>query len=211
MCEDLDRPLRRGRRHRSGRPFVAAAHDATRTSVEVEQKVLAARAAHRDGPDVLGPKVGVPARTVSWILRRHGMPYLRELDPITGDLIRSSKQTAVRYERDRPGELVHMDVKKIGRIPDGGGWRVHGRGSESIQRDTASSRNSSDLTAPGETPKSSASVGPCPPSGPTGKSSPPTPTEPPKNTCRAGCWRRSPVTAPVGAPRREVLRRRGPW
>jgi hypothetical protein len=42
-------------------------------------------------------------------------------------VIRASKTTAVRYERERPGELVHMDVKKIGRIPDGGGWRAHGR------------------------------------------------------------------------------------
>lgn len=74
-------------------------------------------------------------RTVSRILRRHGVPYLRECDPITGEVIRSSKQTALRYERDRPGELVHMDVKKLGRIPDGGGWRVHGRGASSIQRD----------------------------------------------------------------------------
>ena len=32
----------------------------------------------------------------------------------------------MRYERDQPGDLVHMDVKKIGRIPDGGGWRAHG-------------------------------------------------------------------------------------
>jgi transposase InsO family protein len=46
---------------------------------------------------------------------------------MTGEIIRASKTTAVRYERSRPGELVHMDVKKIGRIPDGGGWRVHGR------------------------------------------------------------------------------------
>ena len=44
-------------------------------------------------------------------------------------MIRASKATAVRYERDRPGELVHMDVKKLGRIPDGGGWRAHGRGT----------------------------------------------------------------------------------
>ena len=49
------------------------------------------------------------------------------LDPMTGEVIRASKATAVRYERDRPGELVHMDVKKLGRIPDGGGWRAHGR------------------------------------------------------------------------------------
>ena len=55
------------------------------------------------------------------------MPRLCVLDPMTGEVIRSSKATAVRYERARPGELVHMDVKKIGRIPDGGGWRAHGR------------------------------------------------------------------------------------
>lgn len=77
----------------------------------------------------------MPARTVSRILRRHEVPYLRELDPMTGEVIRSSKQSAVRYERDRPGELVHMDVKKLGRIPDGGGWKAHGRASGSIQRD----------------------------------------------------------------------------
>src|SRR4029079_13309115 len=41
--------------------------------------------------------------------------------------IRASKTTAMRYERDRPGELVHVDVKKIGKIPDGGGWKAHGR------------------------------------------------------------------------------------
>jgi transposase InsO family protein len=108
---------------RSSRPHTMP----TRTSPEVEQKVVAARAEHRDGPDVLGPKVGVPARTVSRILRRHRVPYLRELDPITGEVIRSSKQTATRYERERPGELVHMDVKKLGKIPDGGGWKAHGR------------------------------------------------------------------------------------
>ncbi|WP_157559753.1 IS481 family transposase [Nocardioides sp. Soil777] len=98
----------------------------TKTAPDVEEKVLAARAEHRDGPDVLASKVGVPARTVSRILRRHGVPYLRECDPMTGEVIRSSKATAVRYERDKPGELVHMDVKKLGKIPDGGGWRARG-------------------------------------------------------------------------------------
>ena len=99
----------------------------TRTPEQVEQKVLAARAEHREGPDVLGPRVGVAARTVSRILRRHRAPYLRDCDPMTGEVIRSSKATAVRYERQRPGELVHMDVKKLGRIPDGGGWRARGQ------------------------------------------------------------------------------------
>jgi len=54
---------------------------------------------------------------------------------MTGQVIRSSKATATRYERPRPGELVHLDVKKIGRIPDGGGWRAHGRASGSVTRD----------------------------------------------------------------------------
>lgn len=69
----------------------------------------------------------MPARTVSAILRRHHVPYLRECDPLTGDITRTSKATAVRYEHDHPGSLVYMDVKKIGRIPDGGGWNAHGR------------------------------------------------------------------------------------
>lgn len=111
-----------GLQTRSSRPHSMP----TKTSPQVEQKVLAARADLRDGPDVLGPKVGVPARTVSRILRRHGVPYLRECDPMTGEVIRSSKTTTTRYEREKPGELVHMDVKKLGRIPDGGGWRGRG-------------------------------------------------------------------------------------
>jgi transposase InsO family protein len=108
---------------RSSRPH----HTPTRTSASVEAQVLAARIEHRRGQDWLGPELGIPARTVSRILRRHHVPRLAECDPLTGAVIRSSKATAVRYERERPGELVHMDVKKIGRIPDGGGWRVHGR------------------------------------------------------------------------------------
>jgi transposase InsO family protein len=109
---------------RSSRPH----RSPTRTPVEVEAQVLAARGEHRRGQDWLGPELGVPARTVSRILRRHQVPRLAVCDPMTGEVIRASKTTAVRYERDRPGELVHMDVKKIGRIPDGGGWRAHGRG-----------------------------------------------------------------------------------
>jgi transposase InsO family protein len=109
-----------------------------RTSAEVEQRVVAARIEHRRGQDWLGPELGIPARTVSRILRRHNLPRLRECDPLTGAVIRASKTTAVRYERRRPGELVHMDVKKIGRIPDGGGWRAHGRamGSTNQRRKT---------------------------------------------------------------------------
>ena len=109
-----------------------------RTAAAVEDLVVAARLEHRRGPDWLGPELGVAARTVTRILRRHGVPRLRECDPLTGEVIRSSKATAVRYERGRPGELVHMDVKKIGRIPYGGGWRAHGRemGSSSERKKT---------------------------------------------------------------------------
>jgi transposase InsO family protein len=108
---------------RSSRPH----RTPNRTTLEVEARVLAARVEHRRGQDWLGPELGVPARTVSRILRRHGVARLAVCDPMTGEVIRASKTTAVRYERARPGELVHMDVKKIGRIPDGGGWRAHGR------------------------------------------------------------------------------------
>ncbi len=101
-----------------------------RTALEVEQRVLALRREQRRGQDWIGPELGVPARTVSAVLRRHQVPYLRECDQLTGEVIRSSKTTAVRYERERPGELAHVDVKKVGRIPDGGGWRAHGRREE---------------------------------------------------------------------------------
>jgi len=94
----------------------------------VEQQVLALRGLQRRGQDWIGPELGLPARTVGAILRRHQVPYLRECDPLTGEVIRSSKTTAVRYERPAPGDLVHIDVKKVGRIPEGGGWKAHGRG-----------------------------------------------------------------------------------
>jgi transposase InsO family protein len=115
-----------GLHDRSSRPHRCP----TKTAPEVEQAVLSMRRAERRGQDWLGPELGLPPRTVSRVLRRHHVPYLRECDPLTGEVIRSSKTTAVRYERDLPGELVHMDVKKVGRVPDGGGWRAHGRSEE---------------------------------------------------------------------------------
>jgi transposase InsO family protein len=112
-----------GLRDRSSRPH----HCPSQTPVEVEEAIVVMRREERRGQDWIGPELGVPARTVSRVLRRHGVPYLRECDPLTGEVIRASKTTAVRYERDHPGELVHVDVKKIGKIPDGGGWKAHGR------------------------------------------------------------------------------------
>jgi len=98
-----------------------------RTPRGLENQIVAWRRRHRCGPDEIAAQLDVSARTVSRVLSRRGLPHLRDCDPMTGVVIRASKSTAVRYERARPGELVHMDVKKLGRIPDGGGWRAHGR------------------------------------------------------------------------------------
>jgi transposase InsO family protein len=119
-----------GLRDRSSRPRTMP----RRTSDRVEQQILDLRRTQRRGPDWLGAELGVPARTVSRVLARHGVPRLAALDPITGAVIKASKHTAVRYERARPGELVHMDVKKLGRIPAGGGWRIHGRPNREATR-----------------------------------------------------------------------------
>jgi transposase InsO family protein len=74
------------------------------------------------GPARIAPLVGLPASTVYRVLCRHRLNRLASLDRPTGQPIR-------RYERAHPGELVHMDVKKLGRLRDGGGHRVHGRDS----------------------------------------------------------------------------------
>jgi len=119
---------------RSSRPHTSP----RRTPAVVEDSIVELRGRERRGPAWIGAELGVPARTVSRVLVRRGQPRLAALDPMTGQVIRASKATAVRYERSRPGQLVHMDVKKLGRIPDGGGWRAHGRaaGSTSRRRDT---------------------------------------------------------------------------
>ena len=111
-----------GLRDRSSRPHRIA--NSTPQAQVVE--VIALRRKERIGRDEVAALTGVPARTVSRIIARAGLPHLAELDPMTGERIRASKATTVRYERERPGELVHMDVKKLGRIPDGGGWRGQG-------------------------------------------------------------------------------------
>ncbi|WP_330347977.1 IS481 family transposase [Streptomyces sp. NBC_00582] len=91
-----------------------------RTAAAVEARVCRLRQDRKLGPARLGPVLGLPASTVHRILVRHGLNRLAFLDRPTGQVIR-------RYERDRPGELIHVDVKKLGRIPDGGGHKVLGR------------------------------------------------------------------------------------
>ena len=108
----VDRP---SRPHRSPR----------RTALPVERKVLYLRTKRRVGPAMIAARLGLHASTVHRILVRHQMPRLGALDLATGEPIR--REAVRRYEWPHPGDLVHVDIKKLGRIPDGGGWRVHGR------------------------------------------------------------------------------------
>ncbi|WP_109643054.1 IS481 family transposase [Lentzea atacamensis] len=107
-----------GLHDRSSRPL-ATPH---RTCAELEARVCQLRRSRKLGPARIGPIVGLPASTVHRILTRHGLNRLAWLDRPTGEPIR-------RYERSRPGELVHVDIKKLGNIPDGGGHRVMDRRS----------------------------------------------------------------------------------
>lgn len=98
----------------------------TATSPQVTAALLHARRIERLGRDELARRFGVSPSTASRLIARAGLPALHELDPVTGVRIRASRRTQHRYERENPGDLIHVDVKKLGRIPDGGGWRVHG-------------------------------------------------------------------------------------
>jgi hypothetical protein len=83
--------------------------------------VVELRRSRKLGPARIGMILGMPASTVHRVLVRYGMNRLRWMDRPTGQVIR-------RYQKDRPGELIHVDIKKLGRIPQGGGWRARGRG-----------------------------------------------------------------------------------
>lgn len=104
------------------------------TAAGVETRVRIMRALTRRGSVFIAGRVGLHASTVGRVLRRHRAPLLRELDPVTGTVIRASRRTANRYEHDHPGSLIHVDVKKLGRVPDGGGWRLRGRGERASRR-----------------------------------------------------------------------------
>ena len=96
----------------------------TQTPPPVVARVVHLRSTRGWGPARIGPRVGLPASTVHKILTRQGMPRLSEVDLATRQQIRRQVR---RYEHPAPGDLVHVDIKKLGRIPDGGGWKVHGR------------------------------------------------------------------------------------
>lgn len=105
-----------GLEDRSSRPH----RSPNQTPIEVEERVCELRRTRRWGPHRIAYALGMPRSTVERILRRRGLSRLEVIDPPTRQIVR-------RYERAAPGELVHVDVKKLGRIPEGGGWRIHGR------------------------------------------------------------------------------------
>jgi transposase InsO family protein len=92
------------------------------TPARVEARIVQLRQRRKLGPARIASIVGMPASTVHRVLCRHGLNRLAWMDRPTGEVIR-------RIQTTRPGELVHVDVKKLGRIPPGGGWRAHGRGN----------------------------------------------------------------------------------
>jgi transposase InsO family protein len=105
-----------------------------RTHVRIERRIRHLRVKRRFGPVQIAGRVGVPASTVHRVLVRSGLNRLDHMDRATGEVIR-------RYERANPGDLVHVDVKKFGLIPPGGGWRVHGRQVSSAGRTSRTTQN----------------------------------------------------------------------
>ncbi len=113
-----------GLQDRSSRPH----RSPKRTKATLRNKVLRLRRRHRWGADHIAHETGLAASTVQAILNAAGCGRLDRGDRAT------HTEPVRRYQRERPGELIHVDVKKIGGIPDGGGWRLHGRGNDAYQR-----------------------------------------------------------------------------
>ena len=99
----------------------AVRHQARAHAPELVAAICARRLASRTGPHVLAWETGLARSTVYALLRRAGLARLDRLQ---------ARPPVVRYERQRPGELVHLDTKRLGRIGAGGGHRVHGRSEQ---------------------------------------------------------------------------------
>jgi transposase InsO family protein len=105
-----------GMSDRSSRPRTSP----RRTPARTERRIIKVRVPRRWGPARIAHLLGLNPATVHRVLTRYGLARLAHLDRATGRPVR-------RYEHPAPGDLVHVDVKKLGNIPDGGGHRVHGR------------------------------------------------------------------------------------
>ncbi|TQM24862.1 IS481 family transposase [Microcella putealis] len=106
---------------RSSRPH----RQPSRSPQRLERRIVALRFTRRWGPHRIGYHLGVARSTVGRVLARYRMPLLHHLDQATGLPVRKPKP--IRYELAAPGQLVHVDIKKLGRIPNGGGHRMLGR------------------------------------------------------------------------------------
>jgi len=105
-----------GMSDRSSRPH----HSPNRTPTRTERRIIGVRVTRRWGPTRIAYLLGLNVSTVHNVLRRYGVARLRWLDRATGRVVR-------RMESAACGDLVHVDVKKLGKIPAGGGWRMLGR------------------------------------------------------------------------------------
>jgi transposase InsO family protein len=104
-------------------------HSPNRTPTPVVRKIVHLRWKHRLGPVQIADQVGLAPSTVHAVLVRCRINRLSHVDRATGEPIR-------RYEHDHPGSMIHVDVKKLGNIPDGGGWRFVGK-AQGAQNRTA--------------------------------------------------------------------------
>jgi hypothetical protein len=95
---------------RSSRPL----RQPSRTPLRLVRKIVHLRCKQRLGPVAIGAQLGIAASTVHAVLARNRLNRLSHVDRATGEPVR-------RYEHDHPGSLIHVDVKKLGNIPDGGG------------------------------------------------------------------------------------------
>lgn len=107
-----------------------------RTPRRTERRIIKVRVLRRWGPARIGYLLGIHPATVHRVLTRYGLANLRWLDRATGRVIRRMSQSSC-------GELVHVDIKKLGKIPAGGGWRMLGRmrGNHNSQADRSSGRS----------------------------------------------------------------------
>ena len=101
---------------RSSRPHTSP----NKTPLHVVKRVVSLRLRKRLGPVQLAALCGIAPSTAHQILKRCQLHRLSYTDRATGEPVR-------RYEHDRPGQLIHVDVTKFGNIPDGGGWRYVGK------------------------------------------------------------------------------------
>lgn len=167
-----------GMQDRSSRPNSSP----NRTPQQLVRKVIHLRWKQRLGPVGIAARLGMPASTVHAVLVRCHVHRLNQVDVKTGEPAR-------RYEHDAPGALIHVDVKKLGDMPDGGGWRsvgrVHGFKHGSANAAMTGLRDRHSGAAPG--PRSSTPSSTTTPASPTPRSTATRPQRPRSGSCKEPC------------------------